>query len=533
MKAAALTGLLLLIASGAASQPRMTTDFELATVETVIARERNPLRLAAAWLNLGDLRLARSEASLAREAYETALSLIRKERLATRSRSDLTGYALATAYKGLGEAKLGRTSEAFHSFEEALRYSSDAARIWNLFSSAMNVAGQTGKSVASARNAVAIAETEGSRANESSALLDLNVYRYSLASALESQGTPSSRDEAITLLRSVVDSLTSPSFERLREEISRSESFEVYSSAQGGVDAYISLLVRSRLRLARAFEERGDPSSARRLYEDVVDARSDDATALTALARLSSTANDRSRFFGDAFDANPFSISLMSQYESYLRDKGLSPDRRPSTGSSVRGVIEAIVRADYRRALDASSRLSTQFPASDAIRYLKARAHLGLGDRLSSRAVLAEISSVEWKQQLSKDLSAAGEQEVIPSFLLKGDVMTRDPSEADIRLLASLLQGDRLTPPQRKRLDEQQFSSLVRFDPTAATVEPGTSAFRSGRLGDQRFRFGAVTTFAGSYEPDDVLRLDYRILGVTQSAIGVELLLEPLKVGRP
>jgi len=510
----------------------MTTDFELAALEKRIARERNPLRLAAAWLNLGDLRRVRSEASLAGDAYATAVSLLRKERLATRSRSDLSGYAIATAYQGLGEAKLGRQGEAFNRFEEALRYGSDSARIWNLFSSAMNVAGQSGKSVSSARNAVAIAETRTSPSSDSSELLDLNVYRYALASALESQPSAERRDEAIAILTGVVDSLTSPSFERLRDDISRNESFEIYSSAQGGVDAYVSLLVRARLRLAQALEERGDSEGAREVYRDVLAARSDDAIALTALARLSSSAADRSRFFGDAFDANPFSLILIRQYETYLREKGVSPENSGSTGAAVRGAIESIVRADYRRALEASIALSAQFPSNDAIRYLKARAHLGLNDLASTRVLLSQVKSADWSRQLTRDLAEANGSDSIPSFLSGDATFARDPSIADIRLLANLLQRERLRPEQRKRLDEIQFSSLVTFDDASETAgTPGTSSFGSGTLGDQRFRFATVTSFAGSYRALEPLRLEYRVLGVTRSATGVELLLEPLRVG--
>jgi tetratricopeptide (TPR) repeat protein len=207
----------------------------------------------------------------------------------------MTRYATATAYAALADAKLGNASAAFDEAEEAIRYTSGSAKSWNLYASAMSLLNRPPKAVAAARNAVAIASRQTDK-------LDLAVYQYSLASALIEIGD---QDEAEQLLRTVTTSLRSAGFEPLRRNIARSESFEVYSSARGDEQAYLALLNRAGLRLARLLESKGDESGARVEYERVLETRTDDPTALAALARVSP------KYFDAAFEANPFSMTLI------------------------------------------------------------------------------------------------------------------------------------------------------------------------------------------------------------------------------
>ena len=87
--------------------------------------------------------------------------------------------------------------------------------------------------------------------------------------------------------------LRSDRFASLRGSVARRESFEIYSTARGEEAAYISLLNRSQLRLAALYEGRDDKEAARQQYQRVLDARSDDPTALAAMARLARSSISR------------------------------------------------------------------------------------------------------------------------------------------------------------------------------------------------------------------------------------------------
>src|SRR5438876_4951022 len=98
---------ILVFLSGAAQSNRIASDFEIAQMEKQAAGAHDFLSQLSAHLNLGDLRLTRSETSLARKEYSKAYDLAAGERLAARRASDLTRYATATSYAGLAQAKLG------------------------------------------------------------------------------------------------------------------------------------------------------------------------------------------------------------------------------------------------------------------------------------------------------------------------------------------------------------------------------------------------------------------------------------------
>ncbi len=143
--------------------------------------------------------------------------------------------------------------------------------------------------------------------------------------------------EAEQLLVTVTDSLRSRTFASLQRDAARQESFEVYSSARGDVAAYVSLLNRAQLRLGTLYESRRQSDRARAQYERVLAGRSDDVTALTALARLARSDAERERYFAEAFDANPFSMPLVAPINSICAiHPQLSTTRRPPAAACAR-----------------------------------------------------------------------------------------------------------------------------------------------------------------------------------------------------
>jgi len=280
----------LLLIAALLAQTRIASDFEIAQMEKQLARSQAFEAQLSGRLNLGDLRASRNELSLARAEYTKAYDLASRERLEARRDSKMTRYANATSYAALAQAKLGRDTSAFELLEEATRYVSDDAETWNLYASAMRILGHPRKAASAARNAVALATKP----------LDVAIYQHALATALLESGET---DEAERLLVTVTESLRSSKFDAVKREAARTESFEIYSSARGDVAAYVSLLNRAQLRLASLYEQRGETAKARTQYERVLEARSDDVTALTALGR-----------WDDAFEANPFSMPLASVF---------------------------------------------------------------------------------------------------------------------------------------------------------------------------------------------------------------------------
>ena len=120
------------------AQTRIASDFEIQQMERQIAQSRDFVSQLSGHLNLGDLRLTRNETAAARNEYAKALEIALNERVAARRTSDLTRYATATSYAALAHAKLGDAADAFALSEEAMRYSSDSAKSWNLYASTMS-----------------------------------------------------------------------------------------------------------------------------------------------------------------------------------------------------------------------------------------------------------------------------------------------------------------------------------------------------------------------------------------------------------
>ena len=407
----------------AAQTTRPASDFELEQMERQVARSHDFLSQLSGHMNLGDLHATRSESSIARREYATAYDIAAKERVEARRASSMTRYATATSYAALAKAKLGDEARAFGLLEESLRYSSDSAKTWNLYASAMSSLRLPRKAAAAARNAVTIASDEVQRSPTVGNRLDLAIYQYSLASSLIEAGDETQSEQ---LLREAVASLRSSAFASLRDEAARREAFEIYSSARGDEAAYLSIRNRAQLKLGALYESRGDSERAREQYRNVLADRSDDPTALAAMARLSSASQDRQRYFAEAFDANPFSMTLVREYQRWLESAPARTDSDDSTGGRVRLALEQLHRGENRAARATLDALLQRFPDNDTLRSLRSMTE-------------PQVASA-------------------PTFLGGGATKVK-PTAAELRQLLALLAEDRLTPEQRVALDRLVFVS--------------------------------------------------------------------------
>jgi tetratricopeptide (TPR) repeat protein len=461
--ALALAMLTLLSAPIALAQ-RLASDFELAQMEKQLATSRSFEAQLSGRLNLGDVRAARNEVSLARAEYAKALTLAETERRDARRDSNLTRYAIATSYAGLAQAKLGRASDAMPLLEEALRYASDDPETWNLYSTAMRLLGKPQKAVSASRNAASVVDPAKK--------LDVAVYQHALATSLLEAGE---EHEAQTLLVRLTESLRSRDFEKLQRQAAEQESFEVYSSARGDVAAYVALLNRAQLRLASLYEKQGDLANARTQYERVRAGRTDDVTALSALARLAPNDAERERLYTNAFEANPFSLPLIRAYRTYLRAHA-----QVSGGTPMQRALQQLERGETRAARETLDALLAKFPQNETLRGLRREA------------------------EASKTIT-------LPSST---------PNATELRALLDAF--ERLAPEQRVVLDAMTFTSDVTFDGNAGTT------FESGTIDGVSFRFGEPTVFAGTFAPQS--RLTYHILGVTRIGDRDALLFEPIRL---
>jgi len=469
--------LLLALLLFSAQQTRVASDFEIAQMERQLATSPGFVAQLSARLNLGDLRLTRNENALATAEYAKAADLATRERLEARRAADMTRYATATSYAALAEAKLSHDARAFELGEEALRYTSDSAKTWNLYASTMSLLHKTVKAASAARNAVAIATAEAQKSPSIANRLDLAIYQYSLATFTDDE----------ELLRTVVASLKSSAFDPLKKSVVRNESFEVYSTTRGDEAAYVALLNRAQLRLGALYEKRGDVAGARATYESVLAARSDDPTALAALARL---APDERRY-AEAFDANPFSLALVREYQRYLdRAHPPAPDES-TTGADVRRALQQLHAGESRAARATLDALLARFPDNDTLRMLRREAE----ERTSGA----------------------------PAFLTSGNA-TAQPSGAELRQLLGLT----LTPEQRAALDRMTLAGTATF--ASATTADERTTLASGTIDGVPFRFAEPTVFTGTFPANTPLRLTYRILGVTDVNGADGLLLEPLRL---
>jgi hypothetical protein len=467
-----------------AQTTRIASDFEIAQMQQQLTRSHDFLSQLSGHLNLGDARLARSESALARREYAQAFELASNERLDARRASDLARYATATSYAALASSKLGRDANAFELSEEAIRYESGEAKTWNLYASTMSLLRKPAKAASASRNAVSLARRDLAQSPELGNRIDLAIYQYALASASIETGQTS---EAERLLVEVTSSLRSTEFDSLKRDVARRESFEIYSSARGEASSYISLLNRSQLRLAALYESRGDAARARQQYENVLAARSDDPTALAAIARLSQSGEH----FAEAFDANPFSLALVRDYRRYLSTHRAEEAEGDSAGARMRRVLIAMNRGESHAAKTTLDALDKQFPDNDTLRTLRA------------------------------ELDKPNET---PAFLRAG-VTTATPSASDLHSLIALFNDDRLTPEQRAALDKIAMTSIVQFD-ERKEAPANQTIFEAGEIDGVRFRFSEPMAFSGDFAAHAPLRLTYRVLGASND----ELLLEPIQL---
>jgi len=508
----------------------IASDFEIASVRRQLEREKSPLRQIAGRLNLGDLFLSRSESAAAREEYRSARALAATMRQKTRLESDMAGYATATSYVGLAEAKLGNDGAAFDALEESVRFAGDSPKTWNLYASAMTILNRPGKAVSAARNAVAIAERTEQQGPSPSNTLDTNIYRYALASAL--LRTDRLSEEAAALLEKAVSTLGGEGFDDVRRVVQEEEKFEVLSTTDSEAASYLSVLNRSRLRVARLYEDRGAVEKARAMYQSVLIERSDDAGALAGLARLNTSNRDES--FVDAFEANPFSIELIEQYEAFLSASwaagtpaAVSGGDTP--GASVRLVLRLQNRNRHDEALRTLEALASRFPRNDVISYLRARSYLASGQTREADQIRKQLAP---SPHLASRLSKEGTGSPIPTFFTEPETkVVTAPAEKDLAALLILLNRQTLDDAQRQLLDEITFESVAQ--PDAVTVSGDRSTFDRGSIGQIPFAFMAPVTFELPVRSGQPVRLTYRILGATETAGVNGLLIEPLRIARP
>jgi tetratricopeptide (TPR) repeat protein len=445
-----------------AQQTRMASDFEIREMQAQAAGARDFSTQVSAHLNLGDLRESRNEHALAVQEFKTALQAAERERVATRNNGQPGQYAVGTMYAGMAEAKLGNAARAMELMDEGIRYAGDNATLWNVYASGMGALKLPKKAVNAARIAVALEKST----------IDLIINRFSLALGLDDAGE---RGEAITTLEKLIGDLRSPQFDRLRREAAKNEAFTNYSTVRTDVTAYLTILVRAQQELANMYELRGDKELAKKTYEGVLQTRTDDPIALAAIARLSGTPEA----YSEAFDANPFDLDLIGDYESFAKEHELRTEGT-STGALMRIAIEQMTRGEDVAARQTLQTIADKFPNNDAVAYVFAQ----LGSRNANAA------------KFLKDLDET----------------------------LKILVRNQLTPGQRKQLDETVLSANVIFDAVP---------FVSGKVSGVPFRFAEPTAFKGNFAANTPLRLTFHILGATELNGASALLLEPIKLEPP
>ena len=519
----ALGALLVVLLSGAGaaataqSEGRLSSDFEIAAAQRQLRNARSANARTAAHLNLGDIWSARADRDRARNEYLAARDEAERERIQTRKSSNLSGYARATSYSALAHAKLNQREPAFERFEESVRYFSDVPSTWNLYASGMLVLGEPDKSAAAARNAVHLATAAMRDDPSEEKLLDLNIYRYTLASALAGK----ERSNAIEALREVVSSLTSSRFNRTREEVRSSEEFEILSSVQNDSSAYVSLLTRSRLKLASLYEAEGSTSLAAAQYRAVLDVRSDEPTALRGLARLESSAEERREYFAEAFAANPFSYSLIEEYEAFLANND------PATaggepGSGVRRLVEALQRRNTAAALELSQRLLDRYPNNDVVLALSARTATLGGDHAKRDALASRISDRELRNKIERPASTNDVNTLIAS--------ARRGDEKSLLELARAASNETLSAEERTKIDGTTLQLNVR--PADAQSANGNTIMQTFLARDIRLRTSLPTEFRGSFQREEVVELSFIVVGASRDTEGEFILIDPRGVSR-
>jgi hypothetical protein len=219
--------------------------------------------------------------------------------------------------------------------------------------------------------------------------------------------------------------------------------------------------------------------------------RTDDATALAGLARLTTATSEQDRRYAEAFDANPFSLPLVREYQKWLAGATPKEIDDASTGGRVRKALVQLARGESRAARETLEALVARHPHNQTLTTLLAESQLASGGT------------------------------ALPGASPTGD---------ELRGAIALFAQDRLTPEQRVQLDAATYASTAFFDAALPGANPGQTIFETGEIDGVPFKFGEPTAFAGTFAPGAPLRLTYRILGATELGGADALLLEPVKL---
>ena len=512
-----------------AAQPRLSSDFELQAARDQLRAAQDPSSRIAAHLNLGDVEKSRGDVESSREQFSSAAMLARTTAAESRTRGHIESYARMTAWSGMAMAKLGLDVEAVGAFEESIRYLSDSPAIWNLYASAMTVLGRSDRAISFAANAVAVAP-KGTSASE---ILDLDVYKYSLASALLAKNDSANSREAQKLLEEIDQSLDGKPFSRIRNEIARNEQFEIFSTASGDGAAYLSLWNRSHLRLGQVYETGGHTADARLAYRKVLVLRTDDAEALTGMARLAVNAAERDDYFRAAFSADPFSFPLLNAYRNALA--GSPSGLRSPDGDSPGARLQRAVLASRDGRSGESDRLlkdlDKEFGPQRVIDFLLAKNAAARGDfeaarSMSSSGSLPEPERAELRSMVRN--ADAGSRHAL-ELLVPAHESPRLLSPEELQSLIALFRSPEITAEQRTAFDATAFHSTARFAEPVAK-DDSTTTFSSGNIGSIPFRFSSPTRFQGTYDGASALDLEFRILGLSEEAGREIVLLEPIRL---
>jgi hypothetical protein len=190
------------------------------------------------------------------------------------------------------------------------------------------------------------------------------------------------------------------------------------------------------------------------------------------MARLSQSPQDRDRYYAAAFDANPFSLSLIRDYVA--AGAPARPQAPDTTGGKVRLALQQMQRNELIAARQTIDQLLQKFPNNDTLQ------------------------------------------------LLAHEIDQRREGGGDLRTLIAAFNNNTLTAAQRAELDQKAFTSEVVFD--------AGPPFETGKIDGVPFRFSEPMTFNGAFASGVPLRLTYRILGASQLNGADALLLEPVRL---
>ena len=512
MKRAVVVAIAAFLALSSHAQTRIASDIEIRQMEEEAKRASSFEARVTARVNLGELRSERNESAAAQREFETALEIARVERHDARRDRDMPRYALACGWSGVALARLERGTEAFAVFEEATRYSADSPGLWNLYSVAMYRLSLNEKAIGAARLSVAVAERKLGPRPAVRALLELNVHRMALAIGLLEGGD---QDEAEEILRGITESLDSDAFQSLRKNLGKREEFQIVTAPTTDSGIYLTTFNRAHMRLAAIYENSGRAEEAGREYQAVVSRRSDEASALAGLARLTSDPKERDRYLIQSLDANPFAAAVVEAYQRHVESGAASPAAGGSAGSRVRLAIQQSHDRNFRGARETLEALMKVHADNDVLLSLLARTALESGDEAAARAATGKMGDTALRAEVEDLLGASSSR---PWFLDKPVRLVADPSEAELRTVLSLFSGNALSPADRATLDQEEFSSIVKLDGSEI-----------GSINGVPFRFQTPTDFRSASNPKS-LRLTYRILGATTAGGRDALLIESVRV---